>query len=98
LINGTKYSFFQNSADKCSTVPYYLGLPIANTNPSFLNKYHGYPSGSTLTFTRGDYYIARDPQIPITTATTTFDFDTSLTAGLDIDGQCGQLKIGNSCL
>jgi len=98
LINGTKYSFFQNSADKGSTVPYYLGLPIANTNSSFLNKYHGYPSGSTLTFTQGDYYIARDPQIPITTTTTTFDFDTSLTAGLDIDGQCGQLKIGNSCL
>jgi hypothetical protein len=51
-----------------------------------VNKYHGYPSGSTLTFTRGDYYIPRDPSIPVTIATTTFSFDTSLTTGLDVEG------------
>ena len=63
-----------------------------------MNKYHGKPSGSTLTFTGGDYYIARDPSIPVTITTTTFNFDTTLKTGLDIDGQCGQLKIGTSCL
>lgn len=73
-------------------------MPTANTNASFKDKYHGYNSGSTLTFTRGDYYIPRDPALSVTTQTTTFNFDTTLTAGLDIEGQCGQLKIGAFCL